>query len=154
MSKAFAGNDAAQSPSGRIWMLVVAALCLLVAPAVRALPIFARQTGQSCVACHAGGQFPELTPYGRMFKLTGYTLGERTIPIAAMAIGDLSQTRVNNDASGNPINPKNGLPIFDFASIFLAGKITDKIGAFMQFTYTNYDHQNGDTGKWEGHWAS
>jgi len=49
---------------------VLAALCLFQASAVHALPIFARQTGQSCVACHAGGQFPELTPYGRWFKLS------------------------------------------------------------------------------------
>jgi len=44
----------------------------------QALPLFARQTGQNCVACHAGGQYPELTPYGRYFKLTAYTLGKRT----------------------------------------------------------------------------
>jgi hypothetical protein len=50
------------------WIAVLAALCLLQASAAHALPIFARQTGQSCVACHAGGQFPELTPYGRWFK--------------------------------------------------------------------------------------
>src|ERR1039458_9365889 len=40
----------------------------------QALPAFARQTGQNCVSCHAGGQFPELTPYGRLFKMTGYTI--------------------------------------------------------------------------------
>ncbi|MBN3787817.1 cytochrome C [Burkholderia sp. Ac-20353] len=137
----------------RSWTVVLAALALLQVSVAQALPIFARQTGQSCVACHAGGQFPELTPYGRMFKLNGYTIGERTIPIAAMAIGDLSKTRANSDATGNPINTKNGLPMFDFASVFLAGKITDKIGGFAQFTYTNYDHQD-DSGKWKGHWGS
>ena len=26
----------------------------------QAVPAFNRQTGQNCVACHAGGQFPEL----------------------------------------------------------------------------------------------
>ena len=35
----------------------------------QAIPLFARQTGQNCVACHAGGQYPELTAYGR--KLFG-----------------------------------------------------------------------------------
>ena len=35
------------------------------------MPAFARQTGQECIACHVS--FPELTPYGRYFKLTGYT---------------------------------------------------------------------------------
>jgi hypothetical protein len=39
----------------------------------RALPSFARQTGQPCGACHT--DFPALTPFGREFKLGGYTLG-------------------------------------------------------------------------------
>ena len=38
-----------------------------------ALPSFARQTGQPCGACHT--DFPGLTPFGRQFKLGGYTLG-------------------------------------------------------------------------------
>ncbi len=38
-----------------------------------AVPSFARQTGMDCVACHTS--FPELTPFGREFKLNGYTLG-------------------------------------------------------------------------------
>src|SRR6266849_7251586 len=37
------------------------------------LPLYARQTGQPCAACHTG--FFELTPAGRRFKLGGYTLG-------------------------------------------------------------------------------
>ncbi|MFM0390146.1 cytochrome C, partial [Paraburkholderia dipogonis] len=45
------------------WLAAFVALCLFQASTAHALPIFARQTGQSCVACHAGGQFPELTPY-------------------------------------------------------------------------------------------
>ncbi|WP_258187655.1 cytochrome C [Trinickia symbiotica] len=135
------------------WILAIATLCLFQSSTAWALPVFARQTGQSCVACHAGGQFPELTPYGRMFKLNGYTLGERTVPIAVMGTLDLSSTRRNHDANGNVISPKDSLPIFDAASIFFAGKITDKIGAFTQFTYTNYDHQDSN-GRWVGHWHS
>lgn len=38
-----------------------------------ALPSFAAQTGQPCATCHTA--FPELTPYGRQFKLNGYTAG-------------------------------------------------------------------------------
>ena len=48
----------------------------MVAPAW-AVPSYARQTGQECVACHVS--FPELTPYGRYFKLTGYTVGKVAI---------------------------------------------------------------------------
>jgi len=38
-----------------------------------ALPSFARQTGQPCGTCHT--DYPGLTPYGRLFKLNGYTTG-------------------------------------------------------------------------------
>src|ERR1700722_17346661 len=37
-----------------------------------AVPRFARQTGMACAACHT--VFPELTPFGREFKLNGYVL--------------------------------------------------------------------------------
>ncbi|MDH6146108.1 hypothetical protein OKW46_000030 [Paraburkholderia sp. WSM4179] len=67
------------------------------------------------MASHAGGQFPELMPYGRMFKLNGYTFGERTIPVAVMAMLDVTRTRLDHDASGNIVSPKDGLPIFDSA---------------------------------------
>ncbi len=43
-----------------------------------ALPSFARQTGQPCGACHT--DFPGLTPFGRQFKLGGYTLGGGDYP--------------------------------------------------------------------------
>jgi hypothetical protein len=39
----------------------------------RALPSFARQTGQPCGTCHT--DYYALTPYGRRFKLLGYTTG-------------------------------------------------------------------------------
>src|SRR3984957_901163 len=54
--------------------VVVAAGSLLgFAPSAQALPSFARQTGQPCGTCHT--DFPALTPYGRKFKLLGYTTG-------------------------------------------------------------------------------
>jgi len=43
-----------------------------ISPA-NALPSFARQTGQPCGRCHT--DYPGLTPYGRLFKLGGYTAG-------------------------------------------------------------------------------
>src|SRR6202171_394222 len=44
----------------------------VISPAA-ALPSYARQTGQPCGTCHT--DFPGLTPYGRKFKLLGYTVG-------------------------------------------------------------------------------
>jgi hypothetical protein len=56
------------------------------APPAEALPSFARQTGQPCGTCHT--DFPALTPFGRRFKLLGYTVGGglfRTTPFPAFA---------------------------------------------------------------------
>jgi hypothetical protein len=43
-----------------------------------AVPAFALQTGQPCTACHIGGFGPQLTPFGRTFKLEGYTMRSGT----------------------------------------------------------------------------
>jgi hypothetical protein len=113
--------------------------------------VFNRQTGQNCVACHAGGQFPELTPYGRIFKLTGYTIGQRALPVSVMAVATRS-TVANTSKSQDPSADfqKNGTTILATSSLFLAGKITDNIGAFSQITYDPYASQSSD-GKFHGH---
>ena len=46
-------------------------LAVLPRPAY-AVPSYARQTGLACEACHT--VFPQLTPFGRVFKASGYTL--------------------------------------------------------------------------------
>lgn len=48
-------------------------ISLAAAPSAQALPLFARQTGQPCGSCHT--DVLGLTPFGRRFKLGGYTLG-------------------------------------------------------------------------------
>ena len=124
---------AARSP--RLRALLGAALAL-AATAAQAVPSYARQTGQSCVACHVS--FPELTPYGRWFKLSGYTIGVRqAVPLAGMALVGVTRTKNNDDGTGTntPVTARNGLPAFNQASIFLAGKATDNVGAFVQYTF-------------------
>ena len=121
----------------------------------KALPAFARQTGQSCVACHAGGQFPELTPYGRIFKLTGYTIGTQGNPFAAMVVADVTKNKSNTDSTSNTtIAPLNNLPIIDYGSGFIAGKVTDNLGGFVQITYSVYDKQDSNANTWQGHLGS
>jgi len=129
-------------------------LCALIPVNVRALPAFARQTGQNCVACHAGGQFPELTPYGRMFKMTGYTIGSRTIPLSLMAVAsyaDVANTSKSDDPGAD--FQKQDSPILATGSVFVAGKVTDNMGAFVQATYDNYASQSAN-GSFAGHFSA
>lgn len=52
----------------------------------QALPSFARQTGQPCGACHT--DFPGLTPFGRQFKMGGYTMGGGKFRTTPFPTGD------------------------------------------------------------------
>jgi len=101
-----------------------------------AIPAFARQTGQACVACHVS--FPELTPYGRMFKLSGYTIGKRQeLPLALMAQFGITSVKNNRDDQGQKIVIKTNQPVLSAASVFAGGKLTDNIGGWIQWTYNN-----------------
>ncbi|MGZ5236558.1 MAG: cytochrome C [Caldimonas sp.] len=133
------------------WLGLAILLLAMWPDSAEAIPAFNRQTGQNCIACHAGGQFPELTPYGRLFKLTGYTIGERTVPISGMAVATLSKV-ANTSKSDDPAGDfqKNNKPIFATASLLLGGKVTDNIGAFAQVTYDPYAIQ-ADDGSLHGH---
>jgi hypothetical protein len=130
--------------------VAIVALAVLSSPA-QAIPAFNRQTGQNCVACHAGGQFPELTAYGRLFKLTGYTIGERAFPIAAMAVASSSRV-ANTSKSDDPAADfqKSGKAILATASLLVGGKLTDNIGGFGQITFDPYATQD-ENGKFHGH---
>ena len=131
--------------------IAVGSSALWVPIDAQALPVFARQTGQNCVACHAGGQFPELTPYGRMFKVTGYTIGSRTVPFSIMGLGSFAKI-ADTSKSTNPDAdfPKDGKVVFATGSLFIAGKVSDNIGAFTQITYDNYATQD-ENGGFHGH---
>src|SRR5215468_4367916 len=66
------------------WVVLAGLLTISFAQPTKALPSFARQTGQPCGTCHT--DFPALTPFGRRFKLLGYTVGGgafRTTPFPA-----------------------------------------------------------------------
>ncbi len=123
-----------------LWLMAVVTIAILnMLPSAHAVPSYARQTGQACVACHVS--FPELTPYGRYFKLTGYTIGERQLfPVAVMAQANYSSIANNDDGTGTatPViaNRNNGV-VLSGASVFVAGKATDHLGGFVQWTYNN-----------------
>ncbi len=113
----------------------------LAATPAHAVPAFARQTGQDCVACHVGGFGPQLTPFGRAFKLGGYTLkggsAKHDIPLSAMLVA--SYTHTTGDSSSPPpgFNANDNVTALQQASIFLAGRLSDHVGVLAQATYSN-----------------
>ena len=120
-----------------VWIVSLGLILLsMVAHEAKAVPSFARQTGEACVACHIS--FPELTPFGRFFKLNGYTTGTRKLlPIAVMAQASITSIGNSRDDAGNVAFPRNRDLVFSAGSLFLAGKATDNIGGFVQWTYDN-----------------
>src|SRR5271165_5489921 len=106
-------------------LLAVAAVCIVGVRPVQALPSYARQTGQECAACHNG--FPELTPYGRQFKLNGYTFRGGTSdlpPLAVMAVTSFTHTEAPQQGGAAPHFAANNNFAWDFASVFYGGAIT------------------------------
>lgn len=126
----------------RILLLLLSGFSLFPLSAF-AVPSFARQTGMDCTACHTS--FPELTAFGREFKLNGYTLGEfQWLPFSAMAQFSVTQLAKNHDNAGAKLMPHENDPQFDYLSIFAAGKLNDQGGMFIQGTYSNNSETRND----------
>src|ERR1043166_2874502 len=119
-----------------------AATMICTASPAAAVPAFAVQTGQPCQMCHIGAFGPQLTPFGRQFKLNGYTLraGDTfTPPISAMAVASFVHTQKDQPAPPAPHYATNDNTTLDEASLFLAGGIGTHFGGFAQITYSGVD---------------
>jgi len=137
---------------------VLAAVLLLGVVASRpagALPLFARQTGAACAACHTF--YPELTHFGRMFKLNGYQLDngrdiemitdEGKSVLGLPAVPNLALFIMADYVSFKKAVPDSQTPganslrdNIDFpyqVSLLYGGKIAPHFGAFAQVTYSN-----------------
>jgi hypothetical protein len=108
-----------------------------------AVPSFARQTGQPCEACHVGAFGPQLTQFGREFKLNGYVWndGGKHIPLAGMLEASLTNTKADQPGGAAPGFGANNNLAIDQTSLFIAGKITDESGMFIQITYDGIGKQ-------------
>jgi len=133
--------------AGLLKLLFILLVFLLSVGNVSALPSFARQTGMACTACHSS--FPELTAFGRLFKLNGYTLATMqsidvtddstqvsrlklltVLPLSVML--QTSFTKMSKDVEGVQ---NNSVAFPQQLSMFYAGEITPHIGTFIQVTY-------------------
>jgi len=121
-----------------IWIFVLALTAVLAGlpRAALAVPSFATQTGLPCAQCHVMAFGPQLTEYGRQFKLNGYNFkrdGGLNIPLSLTAI-----TAYNNVSKAapapSPFSDKDNFYL-QSASVYFAGRIADHLGAFVKGTY-------------------
>ncbi len=137
-----------------LWVLGASTLMLGAKPA-HAIPPFARQTGLACEACHTLP--PELTPFGRRFKLNGYVLTTRPPLVNDMddykrntlwltdlpGIAVLAQLNYSHydrapPDTGQPYPAHAQSDTYQFPdqfSLAYAGAVSDHVGAWMQLTY-------------------
>lgn len=120
----------------RIGMTVF--LGLLVLANAHAVPSMGRQTGMQCSACHT--VFPELTPFGRQFKLRGFSQKApnvkfpASLPISALLqVSWISTQKTKGTDPGN--FPRNNDVIPQAVGLYYGGKITEKSGALIQAFY-------------------
>ena len=125
-------------------ILLFTSLTGIVNQSAWALPSFARQTNQECSTCHIGSFGPQLTPYGMKFKIGGYletnVSDAPLIPLSGMALAGFTNTNVNNVPAPSGYNTNNNVALIQ-ASVFVAGKLYDNIGSFIQGTYDGVGHQ-------------
>jgi hypothetical protein len=141
-------------------ILAAGLVLTLTGSEARAVPSFARQTGMRCTACHTA--FPQLTPFGRLFKLTGYTLSDNKThlpPLAVMLQGAPGFTHTGKDQPNGDLPSRfddNDNVSINQISLFYAGRLLgpyaetllggsaaealDKVGVFAQGTWDGVGH--------------
>jgi hypothetical protein len=121
------------------------------APQASALPLFARQTGMACSACHFN-HFPMLNAFGRSFKASGFTLmgaegkveGDNlsipaTLNAAILTTAGYSRVNATNATTAGGTNT-NGNGFFvpgtngEF-SLFVGGRVSDFAGALAELGF-------------------
>lgn len=119
------------------------ALFFLAVPKAHAVPSMGAQTGRPCSGCHT--VFPELTPYGREFKLGGFTASSakwdekpwsERLPVAFGLMGSRTSTS-NTTAGGASADefPKDRKNVAQTVAGYIGGKIYDNVGALIQYNY-------------------
>ena len=121
------------------------ALVMVNGHAAYAIPSFSAQTNQPCSACHVGAFGPQLKPYGRDFKLNGYTSSDRPNDnivdnwyerVTTSVWTSFNRTDKNIDPSpgGKGYGPNDNFS-FDQAAVYFGGRIAPHVGALAEYTY-------------------
>jgi len=137
-------------------LLLILWMGILFLPNAFAVPSYSRQTGLACGSCHYSP--PELNPFGRKFKLEGYTFATKaevkddkkdhnaslslleSFPLSAIFDASFTSTK-----SPQPTTQNGNFEFPQAASLFLAGRWGDHVGSFLQVTYDSQsDHFSWD----------
>jgi hypothetical protein len=140
----------------------LAATAMLRLSSANATPGFARQTGLSCQACHT--VFPELTSFGRRFKMNAYVFsnvrqleptterGEKTLslsdlpPISVQLQGSntwLGKAIPDANPTLTSLSDESTTEFPQALSLFYTGKIADYLGSFLQLTWIQTNNAVG-----------
>lgn len=124
---------------------------LLGSSPAHAVPSMARQTGYECAKCHT--VFPELTRFGRQFKLGAYAMSSekwdaspflKKIPVAGLLQVSRTETRnTDTDGAASESFARDRETIVQAAGIYYGGKITDNSGALIQYNYDGFERKWG-----------
>jgi hypothetical protein len=136
-------------------IFVIACLLITFKPAAQAVPSYSRQTGLPCATCHFAP--PELTPFGRKFKLDGYVFttkpqitdgkdSDKDKPkkdhnsplqlLDAFPLSVIFDTSFTNTSSPQPTTQNGNFQFPQDVALFLAGAWGSHVGSFAQVTYT------------------
>src|SRR3984893_9560823 len=131
-------------------LLAIMGLVVFSVPSARAVPSYSRQTGLPCASCHYAP--PELTPFGRTFKLEGYTFTTKAQVsdekkdhnaalhlLEAFPLSVIFDTSFTATKSPQPTTQNGNFQFPQDASLFLAGAWGEHVGMFVQVTYTVHD---------------
>ena len=127
------------------YLLLLACASVPFTSRAYALPSYARQTGQRCAACHVGGNWPQLTPWGRYFKLMGYAAGKtfvdregfEYVPLGLLARSGITWAAEPKNSQGHTVVEHSGVPEFYNAFGELGTKFTNWAGVFAEYGVNN-----------------
>lgn len=110
------------------------------------IPSFSRQTGLPCSDCHT--TFPQLTAFGRQFKLNGYTRTDGQVVTAGDSgkrqtlrlslippLSAMIQTSFTQTGKAAPGTQNGTVDLPQQLSLFFGGAISPRLGMFVQLTY-------------------
>lgn len=137
-------------PAARIAaLLALTLLTLLCSGGALAVPSMARQTGEECSDCHT--VYPMLNADGRRFKLGGYSKSSPKpddapffdkVPLAALLQISWTATRNTGTAGATREDfPRDRDALVQAAGIYYGGRITDRSGALVQYSYDGIERK-------------